>query len=467
MKKSISKIIAIILSAIMCLSGITCVAFAENIWDNSWSRTVDNRNSQIAAPVNIEHTLSGWTSNLKLSLTWDAVQLEETETDDEEAPIVQYAVMINDEVTTGITAAAYVVKSLDAAQENIIKVGAYIDEEYISWNDDEIITTPIIQIAPVTLSSVSKPAKNDNKLTVKWQLPEGTEYAKFAIVDNGNVKINNIAASKRSYTYRASGGKHKILIRAYSTEYPTVFSKSNIIESASIKSYLTSVHKKFIWRATFTKKATLYKDSARKTSKGTVKKGAVAEAIGKYPAKVGAWEDPTMIKVELSNGKTGWVNFDTIKLKALVKPNSDYSKSTKQEFVKNYSSKTSYLVWVNQYTMRMNVFTGKKGNWKLYKTKRCVVGEFRMPLSYGSKYSLNNCVGRVYRVDEEGESYYFDYARNFHGSGYFHTRCRWSIDDSLRNSIGSIPSTRGCVRLYDEDAIFIYGLPKGTKVVIY
>ena len=60
------------------------------------------------------------------------------------------------------------------------------------------------------------------------------------------------------------------------------------------------------------------------------------------------------------NTKKGW---------RIVKPKLAYTKEEAEDFVNTLGvrSNTKHLIWVNQYTQRLYVFKGKKGNWKLIK----------------------------------------------------------------------------------------------------
>ena len=52
----------------------------------------------------------------------------------------------------------------------------------------------------------------------------------------------------------------------------------------------------------------------------------------------------------------------------------------------NLSSKTSYLIWVDTQSFKVNIFTGKKGNWKLTKSYSCSIGKPSTPTIKGTFY---------------------------------------------------------------------------------
>ena len=107
--------------------------------------------------------------------------------------------------------------------------------------------------------------------------------------------------------------------------------------------------------------------------------------------------------------------------------------------------------------------SGKK--WKLIKVFDCNTGNYYQPLK-GGQYYIRGHEPIKYKIHRDGREYYFKYSTKFGGSGTFHTRCRWADTNNLRNAIKRHPTTKGCCRLYDPAAQYIYGLPNGTGVVI-
>lgn len=449
-----NRIISLLLVVMLILSTQIAV-FADDIPANQDVATGTETQEVITDPCDISYELSGASDNMTATIKWTGV------TD----PDATYAVQLNGATAAkDITECSYKLKGLNSNSYYTIKVGVAVDR-FVRWNNNETITLTPFTVPVATITSISKPKSNDNVVTMKWDIADIENCSKVKMVRNSTLStlVNSLVTE---CTFHAAGGVNTYYIRAYSTEHPKVYSLSEGMDSSKIPSYLTYVRKSFTWRATFKKKATVYTTKTGTKKRTTCKKGTVAKAIGKYPAKLEDWTDPKRVEVELEDGRTGWVAYSAVKIKALINIKKDYAKSTKLEYVKNFDSDTNYLVWVNHYTMRVNIFKGKKGNWKLVRSKRVVVGEFKKPLAYGSNYSLGNRVGRVYRIYEDGRVYYFDKARGFHGSGYFHTRSIWEDTGKYRNSIGSKPNTRGCVRMYDEDAQYIWDLPMDTRVVL-
>ena len=147
--------------------------------------------------------------------------------------------------------------------------------------------------------------------------------------------------------------------------------------------------------------------------------------------------------------------------------NNDYKSYEKETWVnaKGYSSKSSYLVWINRAYQHVNVFTGSKGNWKLVKSFVVGTGAADTPTPTGlttvtyklkagwttSTYTVRPVIG-----------FYPD-------TGYaFHSRlCTPNTDKEYDFSSG-YPVSHGCVRMQKNDVNWIYdNVPIGSTVVIF
>lgn len=145
----------------------------------------------------------------------------------------------------------------------------------------------------------------------------------------------------------------------------------------------------------------------------------------------------------------------------------DYSTEVKEAFVNvtGYSSQTEYLLWVNRHTQKVNIFTGSKGNWELLTTYRCASGAMSTPTPIGVTYV-------TYKQDAWYMGSYNVYwiTRFYPNTGYaFHSRGYYANNPSVAMfpEIG-YPMSAGCIRLYDDAAIWIHkNIPLNTTVVIY
>lgn len=133
----------------------------------------------------------------------------------------------------------------------------------------------------------------------------------------------------------------------------------------------------------------------------------------------------------------------------------DYSVATKEKFVndKNVTSGTKYLVWVSQYTQRVNFFTKVNGRWKYYKSYRCSTG----------KASTPTCVGD-YKVHKKMRSRHsIPYWTSFYSNMSIHTKPAGKSAKKL-----GIPKSGGCVRVEKSNALWVYKyVGKNTKVIVY
>lgn len=169
--------------------------------------------------------------------------------------------------------------------------------------------------------------------------------------------------------------------------------------------------------------------------------------------------------VSTQDGDYGWVYIPHCKYSA-TEPTTmgslDYSTATKEGFINlsGYDSKTEYLVWVNLYTQKVLVFEGYRDNWELIKTFPCSSGAEAHPTPLGTYEIYYH--GSGFRFDD----YYVKYTTIFNGDHAFHT-IPYNYDGSVNDPTLGQPRSHGCIRMRDEDALYIYALPKGTCVIIY
>ena len=338
-------------------------------------------------------------------------------------------------------------------------------ESTVEAPDAPVITVSVpTQFVPTAKNGEGnrkKGVNSDNLITISWTKPAAA-ISTYSILIDEVEKYRNIPATTLKYSFRAPAGEHAYAVRAYSKEDPTVFADSSA-QTKNVLAYLGKVSSSWHWIASMDKATTLYKNKTGKAKIKTIPKGAKGKIITTYPKRPKKWDKPKRVQVKLEDGTVGWVAYRVISASPNIETDIDYPKSVKEAWVKNKSSDTGYLVWVNGYTQRINIFKGKKGNWKLISTNRVTLGNFYQPVSTGHK-RLKAKKGRVYMLDDKGRSYYFLYSRMFGGSGYFHTRSYWA-NGKPKNKVQYRPNTKGCIRQFTDDAKFLYSLPKYTKVV--
>lgn len=126
---------------------------------------------------------------------------------------------------------------------------------------------------------------------------------------------------------------------------------------------------------------------------------------------------------------------------------SYYSKdTTKEKFVNSsgVSSRTNYLIWISKSTYTVNVFTGSKGNWHLYKSYPCALGAPRTPTIEGQFEYIERLNRWSYA------NYYCGPVMRFHNGYALHsTLIRYNgtpYDDRVGVNI-----SLGCIRLHPAD----------------
>ena len=146
--------------------------------------------------------------------------------------------------------------------------------------------------------------------------------------------------------------------------------------------------------------------------------------------------------------------------------NVDYSDLAKEAFVNygGYSSRTNWLVWVNRGTQKVNIFRGDGlGTWRLYAVFRCGSGAYGTPA--GVTYIFDKCAGWW------EATYTVYHVLNFYpGTGYaFHSRLYApGGSDVLSDPSIGFPVSHGCVRMYVEDAAWMWDtIPLYTTVVVF
>ena len=195
--------------------------------------------------------------------------------------------------------------------------------------------------------------------------------------------------------------------------------------------------------------------------------GLIRELTSGIQVTVLEVSDGKAAKVKLPDGTVGWINTyhkDTIQINYYT--TTDYSKEVKEYYVnkvRNCTSNTNYLIWVSLYTQRVNIFQGSKGKWKLIRTGPIASGTNYNPTPVEVTKLLYTTPQWTYAAFYCHHVTVFDAARGFHSRPTKYDADGGGIYDA---TIGR-PASHGCIRLLDEDCIFIYKLPLGTAVYIY
>lgn len=488
MKNRTGKLLSLILAMAMTITSFS-FSFAEDVIIEEAasveSATPSTELEGIGSAAITVHdaVLSGDINALKATLSWDAVEAKEGLTTLYAVKLWTGAHEFDDPASEGkidakgLTALNYLADvalnktynyQVGFAYDNGVDPVVY---DYSSRKDFNTNFDATELSAPLTVKfknaagTFGEQAQTDDWIVSSW----GTKNSVFDKYElyRGATKIADVT-DKTTYTNKkVPAGTYTYAIRAY-------FKGTNVYQSftsgsITVKAHLTGTVKTNIpWSAVTKKKnVKIYKKGSGSKYYFKVKKGTKLTATGgKYPKKIEFWGKPTRVQVKYK-GKTGWVKWSDVKVKYSIVKKKDYSISTKEDFVNsnNLSSSSKYLIWVNRYTQRVNVFTGKKNNWKLAKTFVCCTGNYYQPTHGGTKY-LKGHKSMVTKVHKNGRLYYFRYSTSFGGSGTFHTRCKWTSNNKWRNAIKQHPTTKGCVRLFDGPAKYVYGLPLKTTAYI-
>ena len=171
------------------------------------------------------------------------------------------------------------------------------------------------------------------------------------------------------------------------------------------------------------------------------------------------------LHLQFGDGTDGWVSARRCEItEENCTTDLDYTEQQKMDFVNDmgYDSDTGFLIWVNLYTQKVNVFYGTKGNWTLYAAFPCATGSNTNPTSTGV-YSITDTTEQW----DMGDTYYAPVII-FNGGEAFTGQPRSSVSDQIIDDTMGSPASGGSVWM-EEDAIeWMYDyVTIGTAVVVY
>ena len=327
---------------------------------------------------------------------------------------------------------------------------------------------------PVTISEnvtgLSVYASND-RLNLKWNtvygangynvyLKKGTSYTLL-----GSTTLTNFQTSITS-----GSAKITFMVKPYTTINGSNYSDASGAFVSCVPDTLVSPLKTVRTMSYFCKtttKVSLYRSWTSKNVVKTLNKGVTVDLT----ARNSKYKRSKIIY----QGRTYYLTTGNLQAFKCNYTTAKYSAAQKLAYVKNYSSKTKYLIWVSHYTQQVSVFQGKKGNWKLIKSFPCATG----------KYNTRSPRG-TFRIGQKENGWYYintyeEYITHYYGRNAFHTRVHRYPSGSSQNhhkfpiasnvyadaTIGK-PVSNGCVRLMDSDAYYIWKyMPAGTTVISY
>ena len=338
--------------------------------------------------------------------------------------------------------------------------------------EDEVYAECIVTVieppaAPINVAASTRYGSNDNGLTVSWQ---GTAD-QFIVLRGTNP--SNLAeytrTNKNSVYWLENKGTFYYAVKAVKGGVESDLSN---IASVSISGNILTNIEDLVWYGHTKKKVSIYKTAKLKGKVATLPKGTYVIAMGKSPAKVKKFKQPSKVLVMTSDGRVGWLKYNQLKggVKAATTVSYDFTKSAVEDFVNShgYSSPNKYLIWVSPRTQRAYLLTGKKGQWKYSRNFRVTTGRFsHLTKPYHSAISQKKA--KVFMVTEKGKRYYYKYASYFASGVSFHTGTWWKSNNKVRGVMNSkgVPQTFGCLRMANGDAEWIYNnIPYNTTVIV-
>ena len=330
-----------------------------------------------------------------------------------------------------------------------------------------ILSVLLIFAFTIPVSASSKPAapkyfrvESQGNLTATLRWSKATGVSGFTLYQYDFTTKKYVAVkqlSKSSYTCTVrnlkSGNKYRYIIRAYKNKKgKKVYSASSGTVEFTAKKLSSSVLSVRRPRYTVTTKKTVTVTDKTAKKKVTLAKGTKLTVT----AKTG-----TTVKGYLKNEHEISIKRSYLKYTGLdASAKKDYSKSVKEQFVnvKGYTSNTSWLIWVSESTIKVNVYKGSKGKWKLVKEFPCCIGAWKTRTASGVRSILKKGT----KWDYGGPWIYFSSGEgdvnNPEGCAFHHKP----------TSTMSKAASHGCIRMEMSDLMYIYkNCPVGTRVVVY
>ncbi len=148
----------------------------------------------------------------------------------------------------------------------------------------------------------------------------------------------------------------------------------------------------------------------------------------------------------------------------------DYEDYEKEIWVnaKGYSSETNYLVWINLSMQRVNIFEGSKGNWSLIKSFIVGTGAPGHGTPVGTWYLSSYRIASGWTTSTYTCRPVTGFRVGNSNAYAFHSRLYYPGTNKLSDASIGYPVSHGCIRMYDDDAWYMYNkMPVNTTVVVY
>lgn len=199
----------------------------------------------------------------------------------------------------------------------------------------------------------------------------------------------------------------------------------------------------------------IYKDASYQSQLGMVKKNDVLGLF--YEGWLGTWA-----KIYINN-QIAYMPSDKLLLlgtQTILK--DDPTNGEKELFVNSlgWNSKTNYLIWVNLERQRVNIFSGKQGEWKLFNSFLCATGTNYTPTIIGQFEYIE--LQQIWKFDD----FYCAPIMRFYNGYAFHSYLL-RYNGTVYDSTLGIPRSHGCIRVHPDNINWMaQNIKLGTKIVI-
>ena len=359
-------------------------------------------------------------------------------------------------------AKACTITGLKNGQEYSYRIISYRQcDSFVSLSQPSaVVSAKPVMVPPTAPTSLSVEYKSGNN-NLSWPaVDKATGYYVYLYNYSLNKYEQLAKVTTNSYIHVGEGkkGKYKYMVKTYREDNgQTVISKNGVEKlvfgADDIANIKKTVHAMY-YSATINQGTRIYDSYGAKEKCGTIQAGERVTVLYRRSGRC---------TIKRKNGSVVYIKTSALNFTAEHYTSNDYTTEQKELFVNSqgYSSKTKYLIWMNTYTQRVNIFEGSKGNWKLIKNNICASGAIDTPTPPGLK-----TLYKKEKTHRYAHSHY-DYLSKFQLENCFHTRVKYYSGGYVDSRLGR-PLSHGCVRMKDNDAIYIYkNMPLNTTVVIY
>ena len=210
--------------------------------------------------------------------------------------------------------------------------------------------------------------------------------------------------------------------------------------------------------------ASIYSDSKFSSDTGKILRAGETGLLLSY--EKGGETGLDALELQFPDGTEGWVSARRCEITDEdCTTREDYTDEQKTGFVNTmgYSSATEYLVWVNLYTQKVNVFQGAKGSWTLVQAFPCATGVNTNPTTIGM-FALTSLTGHW----DLSDGTYVDPVMTFNGGEAFTSQPKDAATREVANDTIGTPASGGSVWMLEDDITWMArNLSVGTTVVVY